>query len=44
MDDNRFIKKNLFPDDKPTSKRKQKGRHRKQRTTLFDDHTNFETE
>ena len=44
-DDNFFVKKRLFPDSKPVSKRKQKGRNRKQRTTsLFNEHTIFETE
>ena len=42
--DNFFVKKQLFPDNKP-AKRKNKGRHKKQRTTsLFDEHTIFETE
>ena len=44
-DGNFFVKKRLFPDSKPVSKRKHKGRHRKQRTTsLFDERTIFETE
>ena len=44
-DDNNFVKRQLFPDSKPVSKRKNKGRHKKNRTTShFEEHTIFETE